>query len=118
MRAVCWIVAICAWSVTAAGQTPTMIDLAPLGLARADVRPVEADGNPATAEWLARDWDTGQYRVLSVCAGGVRLGPPFDPRSSLFTSVDVQRQGARDVLLVRAYGDTILRIVYLDAPGC
>lgn len=111
------LVMICGLAL-AAQSAITTIDLRALKLDRHDVQFVEADGNMATVEALAVGWDDNAYRVIAV-RGAICVGPAFSPRRDPFTTVDVQRLGMRDVLVVRSLVDsTSLRIVALDVPPC
>lgn len=111
----------------AAAQTVEIeIDLAPLGYSAHTLHPAEADGNPATEEWLAVPrWFGGLYQVLAVAPDGhTCTGDWFAPADGLAgASVTKERRGDRDVLIVREAAlflprTQIERVVGLTRPPC
>lgn len=61
----------------AAQQVAITIDPAQLQMGYVDVRPVDADGNPATDEWLVFAPQTAEFRVVAIHASGVCFGDKF-----------------------------------------
>jgi hypothetical protein len=100
------------------------------------MRPVEADGNPATSEWLIRhvppigsawtypiwaDW----YRVVAIGSTGTCQGPWFAPASTTSTEgqVDIYSVNGHDEMHVRyrytaPQSEERIRVVNLVRPPC
>lgn len=95
-------------------------DLAALGYGGAQVRVIEADGDPDTIELLATRLD-GLFSVAAI-RGTSCAGAWFNPRTILplspWSVVSVERVQGRDVLLVREMTSSALYAVALTAPTC
>jgi hypothetical protein len=106
-------------STTHAQSVTMVIDLAPYGLAGAEVLPADADGNPATVEYLAKSGDL--YQVVAV-RSVVCQGAWFNPKALVgvpaWASVATATKQGRTVLVVRSPWDSILREVGLHLPPC
>lgn len=116
---------VLAASVHLSAQTvERSIDVSAFGYEAHNVRPVDADGDASTEEWLAEPRQTGgRYQVIAVGAAGVCFGAWFDPGDGLpLHTATVSRLGARDVLVVREFllftFGPALRVVGLTRPPC
>lgn len=94
-----------------------VFDLSGLKMVPIAVDPVEADGDPATVEWLITD-DTGAYRlgrIAPFCLSGPfhpeGLDPTFAPRQTY----RVVRVGTRDKLF--RFDPVALTITIYDLPS-
>lgn len=126
MRALIASLFACLVAVSASAQTiESQTNVNVLGYQNHDVRLVDADGNPATEEWLAvPKAPGGAFQVVAIASSGAAcFGAWFVPTSGFpAAEVVIGRRGTRDVLLVREYlfvspGPT-LRVVGLTRPPC
>lgn len=92
------------------------INLAALG-AVSNPELVETDGNLATVEWLIRHNDGANVRIIAERNGGYCMGPWFAPRTSLWQTMTVQRQGVLSKLVLWA-ANGVLTVVGLTTPTC
>lgn len=113
------------WSSLHAQTIERSLNVAGLGYEAHNLQLVDADGNPATEEWLAMPTtETGAYQVIAVStSGAICTGPWFYPTAGLASAgVIVRRLGLRDVLLVREHyvfsRGPVLRVVGLTRPPC
>lgn len=125
MRAFFALLLVLAASTASAQTIESQINVNALGYGNHDIRLVDADGNPATEEWLAVPKSPGgAFQLVAVSPyGGACFGPWFTPTAGFGAAeVIINRKGNRDVLLVREYtfispGPT-LRVVGLTRPPC
>lgn len=115
------------WGLTApiaAQQVAITVDPAQLQMGYVDVRPVDADGNPATDEWLVYAPQTAQFRVIATQGARICSGETFTLTGVYaFQSepFEVVRWGLRDVLKVKrpqwlfAY---VFDFIALTRPEC
>jgi hypothetical protein len=121
------LVALLALPGSAFAQTvERTIDLSQFGWGKVSATPVNADGNPATEEWLiqSRDSLNPRYRVVAVRNGGLCVGEWFNPipEGQFGTHPVLGRIGNRDVLVINSAAlfapTSALTIVSLDTPQC
>lgn len=99
-----WVFSVlCAMSVSAQTVTrtidPTTLPWGPF----VDVRPVDADGDPRTEEWLVFRRQTAEFHVVSVDASDVCIGSAFTIAAvpAYGEMPDVVRWQSQDVLKVK-----------------
>lgn len=135
-----FLVVLCLAVCTAVAQAQTIVnqvDVGALGFGTHELRPVEADGDPRTEEWLAISAGAPRrlFQVIALAAGRLCAGRQFDPSADWVDPatdlrgavVAVHRLGTRDILIVRETRQVsattyqfgpLLRIVALERPPC
>lgn len=117
LLAVCGVM-VCAGAISA--QTVVReIDLSMFSWGIADARPVEADGQAHTVEWLIRitRFDSGYvWRVVLERPEGLCFGPWFAVEVPPFVTPEVMRVGPFDRLRV-TLGPGRFREIRLDPPA-
>jgi len=98
------------------------IDPAVLQMGLVDVRPVNADGNSNTEEWLVYGLQTSQFRVVAVNPTGVCVGEIFTVPSVWGPeSFEIVQLDSRDVLKtkrVQSLFSYVFEFIALTRPTC
>lgn len=98
------------------------IDPAVLQMGLVDVRPIDADGNSQTEEWLVYGLHTLQFRVIAVNPTGVCLGEIFTvPSVTSSESFELVQLQSRDVLKVKratSLFSYVFEFIALTRPTC
>lgn len=122
------VLVLCHAFVAEAQRIAMRVDLLTLGWGVITVRPVEADGDASTSEWLARRMGvhcpanacghapSDTYRVVAVTTAGICAGPWFEAPNAQIAHVD-----GRDVLIAHPpvshpANEALLLVIALDRP--